>query len=461
MDLYLIDYSSHFENLTSIYEPEVDRLINLSPFLEKIAINNEWIEDGGTIYSEIRNSLPKYKNSIQIKFVNNWTGTRRPVLIYDDKIISPIETKKSSNRPKSIYQFLTRGSNYHPPAIGDRINPTYVEKRLEKHFDVARLMAAAPLSKTNFISKGRRIRSHMPRRKLSKMLGFKTEETYKLTPIANLLRMGLDYSYFNYIIQTHPSSSIMPTLNKYFSETIHNQKNMDEIDVTKKGKYDFFGNTIYFDSPSREDLHNFHELVRPNTPNIPYHDSISLREEIINSYEKIKDCELFDLLTENENPTTIYAFLLPVKGPKSETRINPGYSTGKAHDRIHIAFAKNPKSMFHEIIESIAQELYSKRMGTIFANAASNVINDIGECGTKHTFSDNGDFDLDFHDIDDETNFNRAKKITKSLPHDQLKDFVISLLEATENTEYTNFNDADPYDILLPYRDGRLFNPDN
>lgn len=461
MDLYLIDYSSHFEEPVSGYEPGVDRLIDLAPSLEKIAINNGWITEGETIYVNIRNAHPNYKNSVQVRFADNWDGSRTPVLIYSDKKISPRQTKESSIGPNSIYQFLTMDPDDSNSRFGI-ISPDSVEKKMEEHFDVGRLMAAASLSKTDFISKGRRIRNFI-RNNLyfSDIYGFKTEKTYKLTPIANLLRMGLDYSYYKHIIRTHPISSTIPTLRKHFSEILHeSKKNLDEIEVGNKGKYDFFGHTIYFDIPSREELHNFHQLVKPISPNIPDYDSTSLREEIIDYYEKIKDFELFDQLSEKENPLTIYAFLFPVMGPKNKAVINPGYAYGNENNRNHIAFAKDPKSMFHEIIESIAQVRYSRKMGTIFANAGSNVIDDSNECGTKHIFNDNGDFDLDLHDIDDETNFNRAKKITKSLPHDQLKDFVISLLEATENTGYINFNDADPYDILLPYLDGRIFNPD-
>ncbi len=450
MDLYLIDYSSHFEEPIFGYEPEVDRLIDLSPSLEKIAKNNRWITEGETIYVDLRNTIPKHKNSIQIRFVKDWDGSRKPVLIYDDKKISPEQTKESSIGPTSIYQFLTKDSDDYQSRSNYMEIHISMKKRLEEHFDVSRLMAVASSSNTDFFSKGKRIINSIRSPNSFELLEPETEETYKLTPIANLLRMGLDYGYYKHIIRTHPVSSMIPTLKNHFSETIHNQKkNMDEIDVTKKGKYDFFGHTVYIDTLSPEYLHNFHKLVKPNTPNIPDYDSTLLREDIINSYEKIKDFELFDLLTEKENPSTIYAFLLPVIEPKEEAIEDPGYVYGNINDRNHIAFAKNPKSMFHEITESITQDLYSIRMGTIFANAVSNVIDDSGECGTMHTFSDNGDFDLDNRVIDDKANFNRAKKITRYLPHDQLEDFVKSLLEATENTGHTNFNDANPYEILF------------
>ena len=271
--------------------------------------------------------------------------------------------------------------------------------------------------------------------------------------------MGFDKNYSNYIMQTHKISKLVPTLKKHFNEVIHNpKKNMGEIDNSGEGKYDFYGHTLYLDIPPSEQLHKFHELIKSDLAlhDKSYDDSKSLNEDIIKSYEKIKDHELFDLLIETDKPLTIYSFLFPTIIPTN----NPGYFIANNGDRMSIAFAQSQESIFHEIIESIAQYKYSKRMSSIFSNAVSNIL-DNGSCGTEHEFYDNGDFDPYDFDVDDKINFTEAKNLARTLKPDQLDDFVISLMEATKNTGHTSFKDADPYDILLPYRDGRLFNPSN
>ncbi|MFH1432680.1 MAG: hypothetical protein ABIG84_05675 [archaeon] len=480
MSLYLIDYTTHDEEATPSYKQGVDRLIYLPESLKKTAIDNGWIKKGPRIIEKLENYDPNDESSIQIRFKRNNDDSRSPYIIYMDQIISPTQTKESSIKPDSIYKFLELDNlKINNPKNYYTQNPLKIKKILEQHFDVDHLMAAASLSGTDSTSKGRRhikktpfygtaleIIKHLPLFGETTYLYFgknysiESKQTYELTPEANILRMGLDKSYYNWIIKTHPVSAMNQTLRNHFSEVMHNEKKeLDKIESPGKGKYDFYGHTLYLDILTHEEIRRFHKLIKSDMLLNDEHayDSKTLEDDIIKSYRKINDYGLFDMLAEEDNPRIIYTFLLP----GIESTNNPGYCWYNTKNKISINYAHTPQSMFHEIIESIAGQKYSIRMGTIFANAASNILSDEGECGTRHIFRNNGVFDSYPSDIADRTNFNRAKMLARNISLDMLDNYVTWLLEATENTGHNTFEDADPYDFLLPHREGRFFAPPN
>lgn len=69
---------------------------------------------------------------------------------------------------------------------------------------------------------------------------------------------------------------------------------------------------------------------------------------------------------------------------------------------------------------------HGTKVASIFANAVSNIVDDIGKCGTKHFFQ-NGQVSL--KPDSDEISFNNLKAVARYIPHEQIDDFLFNILD--------------------------------
>ena len=447
--LYLIDYSDH-GSYPVPDNPGGDRIVSTFE-LEKMVREKGWISKRPEIVSGLKTYGGSAQYPVQISQVGNGDGSLSPVVIYKDRILSPVETKECTKTPESLYDFLRESA----------MDGKEAGKILWKYFDKTALRSTACLSRTDWSSKAGRvvqkIRDIGGRKRLTSK---RIRSTYRLTPEGELLRMGFDYEHFIGIsyLRREPLMSALGT--HFESEVDGPARDIEDIDVPGKGKYDFFGHTVYLDVLPPDDLFDFHCLIKSGLA-IRDKESIdevyeSLKSDIIAGYRKLEAHEIFHELRDEDNLLTNYSFVIPIIRPPARSYGRP-YPDGKS-----IAFSKD-NTIFHELVELMASRKYDPKIGSIFASAASNVLDIWGSCGTKHQYdsADDGvnfvNSRLDFSG--DEINFRKAREIARNIPHELLDEFVYGILDAFEGNDGDSFRDIDSYDVLLPYRDGRLFNP--
>lgn len=250
--------------------------------------------------------------------------------------------------------------------------------------------------------------------------------------------MGFDGDYSTFIANKR-KKPLKKALENHFKDVM-NEGAKSFVDIADgKGVYDFFGHKAYIDIPPADELYAFHELIGSKVP-VHKKESIvsiydNMKKDIADGYKKLKEHKAVHKLY-SEEPITIHAFVIPI--------LSGCNGHGHDIDPNHVKFAID-KNIFHELCESTAKHYYGPMIGSIFANAVSNIVGDKGSCGTELRFHQDETFSI--KPGKDEINFNKIKNAAKTIPEDRIDDFLFNVLDMAEIND-NNFSNIILEDIV-------------